>query len=252
MGYIPFRAPQGKSAIENKELPLLRGTVDALPRGMAALVLTSDLQGREDGGDNRALGVVVAHELSQLAKKRALPPASRTGVILAGDLFTEPTLHKRFGNGDVSDVWAAFAESFRWVTGVLGNVDTMASKALRHYGVLDGNQVELDGLAIGGVSGIIGDARKKSRRSEADFVAQIARCLRREPDILVLHEGPNVPGLGLRGTEAVRRALREAKDCLVVCGHNYWQQSMVSMGRDVTIVNTDSKVIILSPAARAK
>ena len=85
-------------------LPWLRGRVEGWP-GEGCLVLTSDLQGRVGG---ELLGVTVAEELALLAELGEIPPVG--GIVLAGDLYDHPELAKLGTSGDVSEVWAAFAE----------------------------------------------------------------------------------------------------------------------------------------------
>ncbi|MGB1277570.1 MAG: metallophosphoesterase, partial [Nannocystaceae bacterium] len=171
---IPCVLPLARGGREVGAIPVLTGRIRGLPPGLAGLVMTSDLQAREVGPANRAIGVVVADTLANLSREQGLDP-QRVGVVLAGDLYTSDTLHRRFGVGDVCDVWDAFAEHFRWVTGVLGNVDRLKKAARKRHKLLTGTTLTLDGLRVSGVSGILGPNKMENRRPEAVFLRELAR-----------------------------------------------------------------------------
>ncbi|MGB1015642.1 MAG: metallophosphoesterase [Nannocystaceae bacterium] len=242
---IPCVLPLARGGREVGAIPVLIGRMRGLPLGLAGLVMTSDLQAREVGPANRAIGAVVADTLANLSRKQGLNP-QRVGVVLAGDLYTSATLHRRFGVGDVCDVWDAFAGHFRWVTGVLGNVDRLKKAARKRHKLLTGTTLTLDGLRIAGVSGIIGPNKMENRRPEAVFLRELARELDHEPDLLVLHEGPSIPGEKYRGSDAVRHALRSYTGT-VVCGHNSWPHPLASL-RSASVLNTDSRCILFRRA----
>lgn len=240
-------------------IPVLRGQVDALPGGLRALVVAADLQARalpawgQEGV--RLAGEAVAEQLAGLAEAGALPPADLTGVVLAGDLWCDPACRKMGGLGDVRPVWRAFAERFRWVAGVAGNHDAFGhprEKAAfvteERTHLLDGDVVELDGLRLGGVGGIVGDPRRPNRRDPVDQTDLVLAVLSRDVDLLVLHEGPDVPGYDLPGEPALREALDVAEDqASVVCGHVHWRQPGARLGRR-QVVNVDARVLVLTPA----
>lgn len=227
-------------------ISVLAGVVEDLPAGLEALVLTSDLQAREAAPGNRSMGVVMAEELAGWLARREVDAAA-VGVVLAGDFYTKPDLAQRFGVGDVSDVWDAFAARFRWVTGVLGNVDRLPARARKRHRLLEGTSIVVDSLRIAGVSGIIGDARLENRRHEAEFLDDLNRVLGQDPDLVVLHEGP-AAGLERPGNERVRAALRDYRG-LVVCGHQRWPSRLARL-RGAAVVNTDSYCVVLSRRAR--
>ena len=79
-------APGGRTVVER--LPIVRAVVGPLADELDAIICCSDLQGVVRGRDNltELLGVAVAEQLEELAFDNVLPPAARTGVILAGDL----------------------------------------------------------------------------------------------------------------------------------------------------------------------
>ena len=134
-------------------LPFLRGELATrLGDELDAIVACSDLQGvvRGRGNESLLLGVAVAEQLEELAFDGVIPPCARTGVILAGDLYSVPAANKRGGHGDVADVWAAFAERFPWVAGVAGNHDDASRVAAigERVHLLDGTVCEVDGIRI--------------------------------------------------------------------------------------------------------
>lgn len=108
--------------------------VEILPDGLSAIIITSDLQGREHfkhqtGPQLRLLGEWLPQVLADSILPGISLPAGRIGVLLAGDFYTVSSLDKRGGSGDVDSVWQAFGEHFDWVVGVAGNHDTFGSAA---------------------------------------------------------------------------------------------------------------------------
>ncbi|WIG94734.1 metallophosphoesterase [Myxococcus sp. SDU36] len=249
-------APRGGAEIQN--LPLLQGKVDALPAGLDALVVTSDLQGVAPrallGGAVALLGEVLADGLASLSAEGMLPPLEHTGVVLAGDLFSDDSALVRGASGNVRSVWEAFGQQFRWVVGVAGNHDTFgtAREQARFFRqrpeqrMLDGDVVEVDGLRVGGVSGIIGRPDKPGRRDEEAFLRSLRDVLRQDPELLVLHQGPDVPGTRMRGSAAIRERLPARDDLLVICGHAHWDTPLVSLPAGPQVLNVDSRAVLLT------
>ncbi|NVI98559.1 metallophosphoesterase [Myxococcus sp. AM009] len=249
-------APGGGAEIQN--LPLLQGKVDALPAGLDALVVTSDLQGVAPrallGGAVALLGEVLADGLASLSAEGMLPPLEHTGVVLAGDLFSDDSALVRGASGDVRSVWEAFGQQFRWVVGVAGNHDTFGSareqarffRQRPEQRMLDGDVVEVDGLRVGGVSGIIGRPDKPGRRDEEAFLRSLRHVLRQDPALLVLHQGPDVPGTRMRGSAAIREGLPARDDLLVICGHAHWDTPLVSLPAGPQVLNVDSRAVHLT------
>jgi Icc protein len=241
------------------ELPVLSGSVNELPAPLEALVVASDLQGRElpHEGRPRLLGTALAEELEARSLCGDLPPLDRVGVVLAGDLFAVPGADRRGGYGDVREVWRAFDARARWVVGVGGNhdgfgppglagVERFANRGVGH--LLDGRRATLDGLAVGGVSGIVGNPRKPMRRRLDDFLERIRGLLKHELDLLVLHEGPPLPGGARRGHPEIAELLHDApRDLLVVCGHTHSHDPLVRVGGR-QVLNVDGRVVVLRPA----
>jgi len=240
-------SPRGGSS-DVETLPVTRGALAApLADQLDALVVCSDLQGVVPGphGRSELLGVQVAHAIEDLAVRGAIPPAARTGVILAGDLYCVPAANRRGGYGDVSDVWVAFAERFAWVAGVAGNHDDVARVGTLgpRVHLLDGELATLDGLRISGVSGIIGNPRKPGRRSEADQLDAIERAIDHGVDVLVLHEGPR-GGARQPGNPAIRDAIEAGAVGLTVCGHDHWRVPLADHAHG-QILNVDARVVVL-------
>ena len=237
-------------------LPFLNGVIEGLPADLSGLIVTSDLQGVAPaparGGATMLLGIAVADELHRLSTVGRLPPAEHLGVVLAGDLFSAPAGDVRGATGDVREVWRAFADQFRWVVGVAGNHDLFGKRdGTQHVPrterarLLDGDAVEFGGLRFSGVSGIKGKAGKPGRKSEADFHDRLLDALAHEPDILVLHQGPNGTEKTQRGDLPVRHDL-EHSDCrLVICGHAHWRNPMSELPGGCQVLNVDSRVVIL-------
>ncbi len=231
-----------------ESLPVALGQLAApLGETLDALIVCSDLQGVVPGPQGRSelLGVQVAAVLEELAGDGVIPPAARTGVILAGDLYCVPAANKRGGYGDVTNVWVAFADVFAWVAGVAGNHDDVSgvAKLGRNIHLLDGEIAEPDGLRIGGVGGIIGNPRKPGRRSEDDQLRALDRVIRQDVDILVLHEGPR-GGDKQQGNAAIGAAIEAGAVGLTICGHEHWRAPLAAHSRG-QILNVDARVVVL-------
>jgi len=259
---LRYRNVSGARKVVTETLPFLRATVDRLPNGLEAILATADLQGREianDHGDNgRLLGEQLAEHCAFLAETGVLPCLEKVGVILAGDLYARELLDKRGGSGDVRQVWAAFAQRFRWVAGVAGNHDVFGkSPSLPEFKAflrqpktyfLDGDTVELDGLRIGGLSGVVGDsARKPFRREEKVFASEAKRLAGASPDLLVMHDGPDGNDTR-RGWPVIREALEQSRPTLVIRGHAHWESSVATLQNGTQVLNVDARVVLLRAA----
>ncbi|MEM7609154.1 MAG: metallophosphoesterase [Myxococcota bacterium] len=243
---------------ESAYLPFFEGEVEGLPSGVDALVCASDLQGvvpswRNEGA-NTLLGVHLADELLELAERGVLPYPERTGIVLAGDLYSAPGGDVRGASGDVREVWEAFAASFRWVTGVQGNHDRFGTARERarlesHEGVnlINGDVIELDGMRFGGVGEIMGDPRKAGRRSEGDFLAAVELVVGERPDLVVLHQGPDGKR-EQRGSAEVGEVVSDLQG-LVVCGHVHWPTPLCTPQNGPQVLNVDSRVVVLRSAS---
>ena len=211
--------------------------VDALPAGIEALVATGDLQSREVSTANRLLGEAVAEQL-----RREMAP-ERLGVLLAGDFYTSEGANKLGASGEVSDVWRAFAQDYRWTTGVLGNHDRL-KEPVAGTTLLDGQVVEFDGLRIAGVGGIIGKAGRLLRRDLESYLETLTEALSREPHILVLHESPAGDSPEFRGNPHITELLSRSSPTLVVCGHCRWPSPLKELANGTQILNVDSRLCL--------
>lgn len=248
-------AAPGGGRTELARLDITTATATGLPPTLKALVLTADLQGRErvgpldPGAEPPLLGEQLAHDLDRLGVTGLLPLAGEVGVVLAGDLYADPQSRKRGGLGDVAPVWTAFARSFRWVAGVLGNHDHISRTPYASQHLLDGTTATLDGLRVGGVGGVIGHAGKAGRKSETEFLLQLIDVLEAGPDLVVLHMGPDAPASGLRGSDIVRATLEEYPPTVVVCGHCHADEPIHALANGTQVVNVDARCVVVRPAS---
>jgi len=228
---IAYISSGRRGTVRHCRLPFYKVFVDALPDGVSAIAVTSDLQGREGGETNRLLGEVVSEELRLLADVGDIPDVN--SVLLAGDLYDYPDCHKLGGSGDVTDVWNAFANDFEHVIGVHGNHDMVKEDLLSEsIHVLDGDCVDAMGLSIGGVSGIIGSVHRNQRKSEADFKKNLQNVLAKKTGIIVLHQGPDDPETGRKGSG------------IVIFGHCQWEDPYAEVG-DHQVLSVDERVMLL-------
>ncbi|MFP2931663.1 metallophosphoesterase [Pyxidicoccus sp. 3LG] len=252
----PYQSAAPRGGAEICHFPLLSGTVDALPEEVEALLVLSDLQGVAPhalhDGAVALLGEVLAETLASLGEVGELPLPGNTGVVLAGDLYSDDSATVRGASGDVREVWRAFAAQFRWVVGVAGNHDTFGSareqaRFMREPGIhlLDGEAVELEGLRVAGVGGIIGRPDKLGRREEEEHLGLMRTVLREEPGLLVLHAGPDVPGARVRGSAPIREVLEGREGLLVVCGHAHWDEPLATLRGGTQVLNVDSRAVLL-------
>jgi Icc-related predicted phosphoesterase len=239
-----------RGGTETSRLSVLRGVVRGLPEGIDALVAASDLQGVVPDPRTREstlLGVHVASVLEDLGFAAGIPRAMRTGVLLAGDLYSLPEANKRGGHGDVGEVWAAFAERFAWVAGVAGNHDDVSSVSSGEgVHLLDGEEVEIGGIRIAGVGLIAGDPSRRGRRDEEEQLARIELVAERRPDVLVLHEGPS-GNEEQSGNDRIGSIVERFGIGLTVCGHVHWESPLASTAAG-QVLNVDARVVVLCRA----
>lgn len=238
------------------QLPVHLGTVDSLPAGLDAIVATADLQGREqfedgDGGPPRLLGEVLPDKLVGLLDRYNLAP-DRVGVVLAGDFYTVPNLDKRGGTGDVTRVWKSFARSFRWVAGVAGNHDLFdgavepKSRLASNAHFLESTFSQIDNLRVAGVGGIVGNPRKPQRKDDQQFIASLEQLLTAEPDLLIMHDGPNDERIGQRGSPMIRMTVERLPRTLLIRGHAHWTEPLIELANSTQVLNVDCRVAILT------
>jgi 3',5'-cyclic-AMP phosphodiesterase len=247
LGEVYYLNATSRGGTEVARLPVVRAAVGPLGEELDAIIACSDLQGVVRGKDDASelLGIEVAAVLEELAFDGVLAPAARTGVILAGDLYSVPAANKRGGFGSVADVWRAFAERFAWVAGVAGNHDDITGVAeLERVHLLDGEVVELDGIRIGGVGGIIGSKPKPGRRVESEQIAMIERAIDGTLDVLVLHEGPDGDEERQRGNSTIRSLIEAGGVGLTICGHDHWPAPLAAHEHG-QILNVDTRVVVM-------
>ncbi len=254
---LPFlNAGRGVGNHYEDKLPVQVATVDKLPDGLAAIVVTGDLQGREHYQYQTSASLRLLGEwLPQVLCDDVLPslglPAGRIGALLAGDFYTVPNLDKRGGSGDVSEVWNTFGRWFSWVVGVAGNHDTFGREPVvpprfsPPLYFLDQESKVVDGMLIAGISGIVGSSNKPWRESEEEFEVYIHSLKNRQPDFLLMHDGPDAPELRQRGSSRIREALSGLSRTIVIRGHAHWDIPFVELTDGPQVLNVDARVIIL-------
>ncbi len=253
-----LNAGRGPGQSYEDRLPIHHARVDRLPEGISAIVVTADLQGRERfqdamGGPPRLLGEVVPQRLvEEVFPMLAIEDPGRVAAFLAGDFYTVPALDKRGGTGDVTGVWRAFSECFAWVAGVAGNHDLFGigqdtrprCNSTMHY--LDGDTVEVAGLRIGGIGGIIGNPSRPQRRDEVNYLRTLELLLDKQIDVLLMHEGPDGIESGQRGNAGIRVVLEGQPPRMVIRGHAHWPEPFAQFPGGLQVLNVDARVVILT------
>jgi 3',5'-cyclic-AMP phosphodiesterase len=251
---IPYRLAGPGRTIDTAVLPLIYGTVDVLPKGIEAMLACSDLQGR---GQPRSatptpdlLGETLTTELALLAATGEIPEPQRIGILLLGDFYADPHLQGRGVHGNVGAVWRTFAANFRWVLGVAGNhdiIDRPPVPGQTNAHLFDGDIVMVDGLRVGGVSGIIGAAKvgRAWRRDEISFMDALNGLLRTNPDILLLHQGPDTGTPARPGHPTIRGALEHTTGVLTLCGHVHWPSPLATLPGGNQVLNVDGRAVLL-------
>ncbi len=231
-------------------LPVLHGVVDGLPAGVDAVVMTSDLQGRELAG-RRLLGEVVP---GMLLEGGHVDRRERVVALLAGDLYASPGAELRGATGDVREVWRAFANSFAAVAGVCGNHDTFGEQSPADFArteavtILDGDLCDVAGLRVAGVSGIVGKLSKPNRKDEQSFSRMVDDVLLSGADVVLLHQGPQGNGPRDKGSPAARASITAMETPpLVAFGHCHWEVPLLEEGGR-QMLNLDGRVVVLRAA----
>jgi hypothetical protein len=226
-----------------------------MPSGLDAIVFTSDLQARVPsdgtGTEMRLAGEVVAEELVILAELGEIPSAERVGVVILGDMFARPGLDRRGGNGDVRSVWEAFRTRFKWVAGVAGNHDHFGASpheftefvSRSRLFFLDGDCTRIDGLLVGGVSGVVGERERPFRRSRDQFLAEVKEILSADPDLLLLHIG--LPRQDIEGVVGIDELLHHRRSLLTAFGHKHWPVALEELPGGGQLLNVEGRVIVL-------
>ncbi|MDR0267976.1 metallophosphoesterase [Paenibacillus sp.] len=263
---IPYITAASKDAgISYEWLPIYWGEMLRLPEELDALIIASDLQGIAGHGDagaeggaeppQRLLGEELAESLALLFQIHLpdLDPA-KVLVCLCGDLYTDPS--KRGSSGDPLPVWRAFRQNFGLVTGVSGNHDLLTNDGQAELGSTDGIHLFSEartmiygGLAVAGLGGIIGRADKPNRVEGPDYLGRLRQLLKQAPDILLLHESPEIKPQGLPGNPNIWKELQGASELMVCCGHVHWDKPLFEMNDGLQILNADGRAFIFTAAA---
>lgn len=242
----------GQAIIEYKELPIYIGEFEHSTTTVDFLIISADLQGLvKKNGEYKLIGEELPEYLKLLIQLELTDKESpKVGVLLCGDLFASIT--KRGASGDVRGVWEAFLAHFNWVAGVAGNHDRFGSSteklafnAMKNINLLHKEIVTLDGLEIGGISGIIGRGDKVNRVEEEEYLSCLGEFIKKKLDIILLHETPDYPQLQFIGNLNIRKEIDKGSDVRICCGHCYWDKPLVELDNKATIINVDSKVLIL-------
>lgn len=242
----------GKPCLVDKQLPIYVGEFEGGAADLDVLVLCSDLQGLVQEKETwDLLGTVLPSFLQLwLAVELDLEETAQIGALLCGDFYTN--LDKRGASGDIRVVWKAFGAAFDWVAGVAGNHDRFgtieeeaAFKSTKNIHLLEAESVELAGLNIGGLSGIIGRADKPQRLEEATYLKHLKKLLRQDLDLLLLHESPDYPPLNLQGKASIREVIEQSPAARIASGHCHWTQLAVVLEGGTQVLNLDAKVLVL-------
>ena len=256
---LPFlNAGRRPGEFYKDSLPVYHGCVEQLPDGVDAILATADLQGRQMLSRNprspaKLVGEVLPRLLEESLLDLGIDSPKRVLTLLGGDFYTYPDLRGRGGTGDVTPVWEAMSDNYGWVVGVTGNHDMFGEQ--KSYipdfapptHVLDAERIEIEGISIAGISGVIGNPAKNFRRDLPNHLDVLELILMDETDILVMHDGPDAPNVPrCRGDSDVRAVIERCKPSLVVRGHSHWSQPLVELTDDVQVLNVDATVAILT------
>jgi 3',5'-cyclic-AMP phosphodiesterase len=140
------------------------------------------------------------------------------------------------------------------VVGFAGNHDTFGTPsdidrfhAERGVHLLNGETTLFDELLVAGIGGVIGRPERENRHSAEEFGRMALALLEAEPQVLMLHEGPDDPETGRVGNPHVRASLTGHTKTLVVCGHCYWAEPLTELRGGPQVLNVDSRVVLLRP-----
>ncbi|MGF9910399.1 metallophosphoesterase family protein [Brevibacillus porteri] len=243
----------GKGVVPSR-LPIFFGEMANIPDAYDAMIITSDLQGVIESGHGQQvlLGEALPEMVSLLLQiERPSISRERVLVLLCGDLYADPW--KRGSSGDPSSVWHAFQREFGEVVGVVGNHDLFDSGTFAQLQgmaditvINDPEMVQVSQLRIAGLGGIVGRADKPNRRERKEFLKGMRELLRKLPDILLLHQGPDEPSFALQGLPEIRECLQQHPPVLVCCGHVHWARSWIELAQGTQVLNADGKLFVFT------
>ncbi len=252
--WVPGRrkkAMDQERRLEKHQLPIYNTKVEDLPKTLDGLFICSDLQGHAKEG---VVYTLLGEYLSSFVKTYLAVyfpnlKAEYIGVLLCGDMYAR--LEKRGGGGDVRPVWRAFNESFRWVAGVAGNHDSFGTEEEQNafskeegIHLLEKQIVEIDGLNIAGISGIIGREDKPFRVEQGAYLQALQRLLKKRPDVLLLHESPSCEEE--HGNPLIQEKLEFASaKTTLFSGHCQWSKIKHSYTKGLDAFNLDARALFL-------
>ena len=241
---VNYRTSGRNGHIRTVTLPFHRVYVDKLPGDCTSLCAMADLQGREVSTSNRLVGEYVAEELSVLVERGHLPAIDL--ILLTGDFFDYPDLKKLGGTGDVTSVYIKFSELFDSVVGVYGNHDEIEESMLpENCTVLDIQSLDISGVRVGGVSGIVGNPKRHMRKQQGEFVKAVEKVLKQKIDLLIAHQGPSGEEEEERGDFLLRESLATGGETLYIFGHCHWKTFHRTLGQN-HLLNVDNRVLVIS------
>ncbi|MEL6980282.1 MAG: metallophosphoesterase [Pseudomonadota bacterium] len=222
-------------------LPFIRGRISGLGAAPGfTIVASSDLQGRALDGPG-LLGEAAAQRLRRLREAGAIPRLDL--CCLGGDLYAAPDAREMGASGDATEAFNAFARLAPTI-GVLGNHDRIdparLSDAVR---LLDGERADVARLTIGGVGGVIGRADKPMRRPASAYLDALDAA--QNADILLTHQGPDLPDRGEPGAPAIRAQLARRGAGLQLFGHARWRDPRGEIG-GWSLLNLDARLYVLT------
>lgn len=259
--YASFLKPTNDETLSSALLPILawpevptnineKGNKLA---GVSHIIAFSDLQGvvRENNTLIPLTIDLLRNVLPLLVMEGKIPPLHQCICLVAGDSFANTNDFRRGTDGFIDDVIEEFIHSDFFATAmVLGNHDLVSEdvnaqiQSAPNFVLLDGDVMNVAGLNIGGVSGIVGNPTRPNRNSESMLCKKIASIARQTPDILLLHEGPYL-NEEQKGHLAVTKALKKLENCLVISGHIHWKNPIAQTTSN-HILNVDERVVVMA------
>ena len=211
----------------------------------------SDLQGRElnytTHQPSRLLGFRVIDELQKQIAEGKLPSFKSMGIVIAGDLYSDPQANKRGASGYVYDVWEYCAQHAKWVVGVPGNHDFFSpkkpEKIPRHstdnITILDENKCTYDEINFAGIAGVAGRSFKPWRKKATKRAKILQQLIAKPTNMLILHECATHNDLEV---EKVLK-IKQKNYPLIVYGHRHRTIALHNIG-NFQLLNLDGRVVI--------
>ena len=195
------------------------------------------------------LGEVIVEYLIDLHRAGDIPHNKTCGIILAGDYWSRPD-RKMKGKGYVAHIWRELAQRFRWAIGVAGNHDFFGkltefqelNSTRYNLKILDDACKKIDGIMIAGISGVVGNVNKSFNRTMDEYVQTVTRLVNINPDILVMHDGPDY--MAYPGQPYIREALR-GSESLIIRGHKHWNEPLQTIEGGPQVLNVNGRIVIL-------